>query len=439
MKYKSAFLAIAIYGLLAAQPQIAFTEYNLKNGLHVILHQDNSLPIVAVTVTYHVGSKNEDSERTGFAHFFEHLMFEGSENIKRGQIDELIKNAGGQLNASTSFDLTNYYFVLPSNQMELGLWIESERMLHAKIDSIGVETQRSVVKEERRSSYDNRPYGSVYEQVFKHAYKEHPYRWTPIGSFQYIDKAEISEFVEFYKTFYVPNNAVLSIAGDINIPSAKKLVEKYFTDIPKSTRPIPRPKISEPPQTAEVRDTVFDNIRLPGVIQAYHMPRLGSPDSYALEMLTTLLSSGQSSRLYKTLIDNRKLAIQTRSMPVTLEDPGLFIIFSIAAKGKDAKEVEDAVREEIARTQDELISEEEFTKLRNQTELRFVREKSRMLGIASALAEYHILQGRAGLINQEIQKYMAVTREDIRRVARKYLTAANSVVLYYLPKPSKQQ
>lgn len=420
--------------LLGQGKEIAFTEYDLPNGLHVILHKDNSTPIVAVTTTFHVGSKNEDPQRTGFAHFFEHLMFEGTENIGRGKIDELIQSAGGQLNASTSFDKTTYYFVLPSNQLELGLWIESERMLHAKVDTVGVETQRKVVKEERRQSYDNRPYGSIIEKTFQHAYKVHPYRWTPIGSFQYIDQATIDEFRDFYKTFYVPNNAVLSIAGDIDIEKTKALINAYYKDIPRGTKEIPRPNVTEPKQTAEVRDTVYDNIRLPAVIQAYHIPKMGDKDYYALSMLTTLLSSGQSSRLYKELVDNKKIAVSTGSFPFPLEDPGLFLVYAISGFGKTADENEKTINDEIAKAQNELLSDEEFQKIQNQVETDFVMDKGQMRGIATSLADYYLTYKNTNLINKEISRYLAVTKEDIRRVAREYLQPQNRVVLYYLPK-----
>ena len=204
-------------GILSVQAQnkIEFEQYKLKNGMNVILHEDHSTPIVAVTVLYHVGSKNENPERTGFAHFFEHLLFEGSENIKRGEYMKLVQSNGGILNANTSFDRTFYFEILPSNQLELGLWLESERLLHAKIDETGVETQREVVKEEYRQRYDNQPYGTFLPQMFKRAFVEHPYQWVPIGSLEHLNQAKIEEFRDFYKTYYVPNNATLSIAGDI--------------------------------------------------------------------------------------------------------------------------------------------------------------------------------------------------------------------------------
>ena len=222
---------------------IKFEEYKLSNGLHVILHEDHTTPTVAISVLYHVGSKNEDEKRTGFAHFFEHLLFEGTENIKRGEYMKLVQNSGGVINANTSFDRTFYFETLPSNKLEQGLWMESERMLHAKIDDIGLETQRKVVKEEKKQRYENTPYGRLLEQIFANSYTKHPYRWTPIGEAQYIDNATLPEFIDFYKTFYVPNNATLSIGGDLNIAEAKVWIEKYFGTIPKGTKEIPLPTI----------------------------------------------------------------------------------------------------------------------------------------------------------------------------------------------------
>ncbi|MDP4192449.1 MAG: pitrilysin family protein [Bacteroidota bacterium] len=418
--------------------KIVFTEYDLENGLHVILHQNNSTPIVAITVTYHVGSKNEQLDRTGFAHFFEHLMFEGSDNIKRGEYFQLVQNAGGELNASTSFDQTVYYEELPSNQIELGLWLESERMLHLKIDSIGVETQRGVVKEERKQRLENQPYGSILEQTFSHAYKQHPYRWTPIGSVQYIDKAKLSEFMEFYKTFYVPNNAVLSISGDFETGKMKEIIKKYFSDIPKGTKPIFRPSIIEPKQTSLVKDTVYDNIQLPAVIKAFHIPAQGTDDYYALNMLTTLLSSGQSSRFYKQIVDKQQKALFVGSFPFSLEDPGLFLVYSICNVGVSANQVDSLINKEILKVQSDLIDQKEFEKLRNQVENDFVGNKETNLGIATSLANYYLFfKGNTNLINTELERYMKVTREDIKRVANEYLTDRNETLLYYLPKSAK--
>ena len=421
--------------LLQAQ-NIEFTEFDLKNGLHVILHEDHSTPIVAVSIMYHVGSKNENPDRTGFAHFFEHLLFEGSENIERGQFDKLITGAGGVNNASTSQDRTYYYEILPSNQLELGLYLESERLLHAKIDSIGIETQREVVKEERRQRYENTPYGTVIEQTMNRAYRVHPYRWMPIGSMEHLNAAQKEEFMEFYKTFYVPENAVLSIAGDINLKLTKKLVKKYFEDIPKGGKTIPTPNEVEPKQTEEVRDVVFDNIQLPAVIHAYHIPAQGTEDYYAMSMLAQILSQGESSRLYKSLVDEQQKAVFVGAFPFGLEDPGLTLAFGIAniGTGTSAEALEEAMDNEYEKVKSELISEREFQKLKNQIENDLISQNSSVAGIAENLANYYMYFGNTSLINNEIKRYMSVTREDIQRAAKTYLDVNNRVALYYLPK-----
>jgi zinc protease len=417
--------------------KIEFTEYDLANGLHVILHKDNTTPIVAVSVLYHVGSKNEDPTRTGFAHFFEHLLFEGSENIKRGEFDKYITGAGGTNNANTSSDRTFYHEILPSNQLELGLWLESERMMHANIEPKGVETQREVVKEEKRQRMDNQPYGSILTEILKRAYTVHPYRWPTIGSLDHLNQAKLQEFIDFYKTYYVPENATLSVAGDIDIAQAKLSIANYFKDIPKGTKPVPRPSIVEPAQTKEVRDVVFDNIQLPAVIEAYHMPAQGTDDSYALDMLSTLLSGGQSSRMYKSLVDEQKKAYTVGAFPFSSEDPGLYLAFGIANVGINIDDLEKGMDAEINKVKTEPVSEKEFQKIRNQVESQFVLQNSSMVGIAEQLANYHVYYGNANLINTEIERYMKVTRADLQRVAKKYLTVENRVVLHYLPKSAQ--
>ncbi|MEZ4960633.1 MAG: pitrilysin family protein [Saprospiraceae bacterium] len=425
---------LGLTAMLAQMNKINFEEYDLPNGLHVILHQDHSTPIVVVSVLYHVGSKNEKPDRTGFAHFFEHLLFEGSENIARGQFDDYTQKAGGYNNANTTQDRTFYYDLLPSNQLALGLWLESERMLHARVEVQGIETQRQVVKEERRSRYENRPYGSFMEEIMKRAYKKHPYRWTPIGSMAHLDAAEEKDYKHFYEEFYVPNNATLSIAGDINVEEAKALISKYFSTIPRKKEPY-RPNIVEPALGGEVRDTVFDNIQLPGVMQAYRIPAQGTEDFYAVSMLGQLLAQGESSRLQRALVDEQQLAVAVGNFPVSMEDPGVSLAFGICNAGVDPKALETSMNAEIERTHTELISEEEFQKLRNQVEADFVTANSTVAGIAESLANYHTYFGDANLINTEIDRYLKVTREDIQRVAKKYFNKDNRVVLYYLPKP----
>ncbi len=429
---------VLYFGAFAQNKEIKFEEFDLDNGLHVILHKDASTPIVAVTVMYHVGAKNEKPGRSGFAHFFEHLLFEGSENIGRGEFMSMVKSAGGALNANTTQDRTFYYEILPSNQLELGLYMESERMLHAKIDSVGVETQREVVKEEKRQRIDNVPYMSFQEEIFKRAFKEHPYRWTTIGSMEDLDAAEFSEVMEFYKEYYVPGNATLSIAGDIDIEETKELVKKYFSEIPKGDEPF-RPNIEEPEMQTEIRDTVYDNIQLPAVFQAYRMPGQGTDDYYALNMLTTLLSGGPSARLQKRLVDKEQKALQVAAFPYALEDYGLFITLGLVNQGVPLPELENAMNEEFEKVKTELVSEREFQKVKNQIESDFVSSNATVAGIAESLANYHVYFGDANLINTEIERFNKVTREDLQRVAQKYLRPENRVVLYYLPKSEQPQ
>lgn len=433
---KKVTLFVALLCSFAAQAQnIKFIEYDLPNGLHVILHEDHSTPIVAVTVLYHVGSKNEQVGRTGMAHFFEHLLFEGSENIGRGEYAKYVENAGGGLNANTTQDRTFYYDLMPSNQLELGLWLESERMLHAKVENKGIETQREVVKEEKRMRYDNQPYGSLLPEALKHAYKKHPYAWSPIGSMEDLNAAKDEDFVNFYKTFYVPNNAVLSLAGDMNVEETKKLIAKYFGDIPKGTNAIPRPTVKEDINTGEVRDTIWGKDELPMVVQAYHIPAQGTPEFYAVDMLNTLLSNGESSRLNRAMVEEQQLSLFCGAFTFNLEDPGLTLAFGLANMGVDPKTLEDGMNKEFDKVKEELISEKEFEKLKNQIESQFVSSNSSMAGIAESLANYHTYYGNANLINTEIERYMKVTREDLRTAARKYYTPENRVVLYFLNDP----
>lgn len=426
-------------GMLAAQTNtIAFTEYDLPNGLHVILHEDHSTPIVAVTVMYHVGSKNEDPSRTGMAHFFEHLLFEGSENIGRGEFTRYIENAGGTLNANTSNDRTFYYEVLPSNQLELGLWLESERMLHAKVEKVGIETQREVVKEERRQRIDNQPYGNLLEETMSRAFREHPYRWTTIGSMEHLNAAKDEEFVDFYKTFYVPNNAVLSIAGDIEIEATRKLIETYFGGIPRGTKEIPRPTVVEPAKNAEIRDTIWGKDQLPLVLQAYHIPAQGTEEFYAVDMLNKLLSDGPSSRLNRSVVEEQQLGLFCGAFSFSLEDPGLTMAFAMANMGVAPGELEAAMNAEFEKVKNELISDKELQKLRNKIENDFVSANSSVAGIAESLANYHMYFGEANLINTEIDRYLAVTAEQIREAARKYYRPENRVTLYFLLDPNSQ-
>lgn len=420
---------------LTAQAQrnaIEFTEFDLDNGLHVILHEDHATPIVAVTVLYHVGSKDEVEGRTGFAHFFEHLLFEGTENIGRGEYSKIVQSNGGALNANTTQDRTFYYEILPANQLELGLWLESERMLHANIDIDGVETQREVVKEEKRMRIDNQPYGSFQAEMFSRVFTNHPYTWTPIGSMDDLNAAQLGEFMDFYKKFYIPNNATLSIAGDIDPEEARELIELYFSDIP-AGQEVVHPSVEEEALEGPIVDTIYDNIQIPGVFVGYRMPGQTADDAYALDMLNTVLSRGGSSILPKRMVDQEQTAIQVVSFPYTLEDYGIFITLALANGDNSTDVLMNSMDEEIAKLQANLIDEETFTRALNQIESSFIQSNSSMSGIAESLANYHVYYGDANLVNTEIERYRNLTREDIQRVAREYLTEDNRVVLHYLP------
>jgi zinc protease len=477
---------ICFFSLSAmGQRKIEFTEYDLNNGIHVILHQDKSTPIVAVSVLYHVGSKNENPERTGFAHFFEHLLFEGSTNIGRGEYSEIVEKNGGALNANTSQDRTYYYEILPSNQLELGLWLESERMLHAKVDNVGIETQRSVVKEEKRQRIDNQPYASFTSEMFKRMFSEHPYNWVPIGSMEHLDAAQEVDYVNFYRTFYVPENATISIAGDIDIEQTKKWIDLYFNSIPSgqainlyrdfenleelefekkyglsktkfnsndflnSSDPVAKKLIGsyskmpiEIPRTKKdlielggiISDTIYDNIQSPGLFMGFKFPDQNHPDSYALDLMNEVLSGGSSSRINKTLVEKMELATFAFSFNYGLEDAGAGIFAAIASQDIDLFDIQNAFDEQINKIKNELISEEEFQKIRNQYENSLVSSNSSVAGIAENLADSHVYFGNTNRVNSLLENYLKVTKEDIQRVAQKYLTLDKRVILYYLPK-----
>ena len=431
------FLVSCSLGLRAQN--IQFEEYDLDNGLHVILHQDNTTPIVTVSVLYHVGSKNEPPGRTGFAHFFEHLMLEGSPNIGRGEYFKIIQAAGGSLNANTSNDRTFYFQTLPSNQFELGLYMESERMLHAVIDSTGIATQKEVVKEEKRLRVDNQPYGSILSEMLKNAYQGTSYEWAPIGSFEDIDAATDQDFVDFYETFYVPNNATLSIAGDIEIDQAKEMIQAYFGEIKRGTKEIPRPVIAAPDLDGGIEADVFDNIQVPAVIQGYRMPPQGTEDYYALQFLTQLLSGGQSSRFQKVLVDEKRMALAVQAIPLGLESGGLFINFALPNQGYETADLANEIDALVEQVKNEPIPEREFQKLKNQIENNFISGYGSVQGIAESLANYSVYFGDANLINTEIERYQKVTAEDVQRVAQKYLVPENRVMLTYRPMAEKEQ
>ena len=410
---------------------LAFTEYDLPNGLHVILHENHAAPVVSTYVLYHVGSKNERPDRTGFAHFFEHLMFEGSENIPRSRIDKLISGAGGNLNASTSFDVTDYFFHLPQNQLALALWIESERMLHNRIDETGVETQRQVVKEERRMRYDNQPYGSLFEQLCKMVFAGTSYEWTPIGSTQYIDQAQIGEFREFWKTYYMPNNATLAIAGNFKTEDAKKLVADYFGDIPKGTAP-KRPVVKlTPPKKPVLVEVKESKTPLPAAMHAWVACPETDPDAVALDLLADILASGRSSRLYRRLVDREQAAVAAQAFPVLFESAGLIGVFATGNRGVTLEKLDQLIDEEVEKVKAEGVTEDEFTKALNGKEDELARDNSQMSARARNLARARLTWGKTSEVNGELDRYLAVKREDLKRVANKYLIKEQTYRLHY--------
>jgi len=430
----------AVSCLSVQAQQVSFEEYELDNGMHVILHKDNAAPVVTTAVMYHVGAKDEETTKTGFAHFFEHLLFEGTKNIERGDWFKIVSSNGGRNNANTNQDRTYYFEVFPSNNLELGLWMESERLLHPIINQIGVDTQKEVVQEEKRLRVDNAPYGHFIEQVFANLFEEHPYRWQTIGSLEHLASATLDDFKRFNEKYYVPNNAVLVVAGDIEIESTKKMIEGYFGPIPRGNE-IERVEAKEAPITAERRAKYNDpNIQLPAVFLGYRTPGHSERDAYVLEMISSLLSDGNSSRLYKKLVDEQKQALQVFAFNFGLEDYGTYLVGGLPLGDVSLDDLVVEIDEEIDRLQNELISDNDYQKLQNKFENSFVNANSSIQGITSSLATYYMLyDGKTSLINTEIDIYRSITREEIQSVAKKYLNKNQRLVLEYLPTESAEE
>ena len=418
--------------------KVEFEEYDLNNGMHVILHQDNAAPVVTTSVMYHVGAKDEQPDRTGMAHFFEHLLFEGTKNIKKGEWFKLVSSNGGKNNANTTDDRTYYYEVFPSNKLELGLWLESERLLHPIIKQEGVDTQNEVVKEEKRLRVDNQPYGRFLEYVKQNMFKKHPYKGTTIGKMAHLDDATLEEFLAFNKKFYVPNNATLVVAGDIDVPSTKKLIEDYFGPIPRG-KDIERNFPKEDPITEAIEAKGYDaNIQIPAIMAAYRTPSMKTRDSRVLDMISSYFSSGKSSILYKKLVDTKKMALQVGAINLSQEDYGTYILFGLPQGETKLADIISEIDEEVLKMQTTLISEKAYQKLQNQFENNYVDSNSSVEGIANSLARYNVLYGDTNLINTEIDIYRSVTREEIRDIAKKYLNPNQRLILEYLPESAKK-
>ncbi|MGH2575993.1 MAG: M16 family metallopeptidase [Ignavibacteria bacterium] len=422
---------------LYSQSKIDFEEYGLDNGLHIILHRDNSNPVVSVNIWYHVGSKDEDPKRSGFAHLFEHMMFQGSKNVGKAEHFSYIQKAGGILNGTTSRDMTKYFQTVPSNQLELVLWLESDRMMSLNVTQENFDNQREVVKEEKRESYDNRPYGTWAIHMFNKAYQNHPYYMPPIGSMEDLNNASIEYAKSFYKRFYAPDNAVLVISGDIDYTVTKKLVQKYFDNI----KPIKNTQKLYPDDNiliGEIRDTISDNVQLPALFIGYKIPGIKSKDIYALDMLSSLLSDGKSSRLYKTLVYEKKIAKSVNSFVWELELGGLLIITATGLKSSSAsgrlEEIENQIYAEIEKLKKEAASVNELEKIKNSVESDFVNRMQTVMGKSDLLAHYWTFFKNTDMINTDTENFLNVTERDLSDAADKYLTQNNKVVLYYLPK-----
>lgn len=425
-------LLCATVGLSFAQ-EVAFEEYDLDNGLHVILHQDNGAPVVTTSVMYHVGGKDRTEGRTGFAHFFEHLLFEGTENIERGKWFEIVSSNGGKNNANTSQDRTYYYEVFPSNNLELGLWMESERMLHPVIDQDGIDTQQEVVKEEKRLRYDNSPYGSFLMVLGKNLFEKHPYKDPNIGYMKDLDAATLEDVKAYNKKYYTPNNAVLVVAGDIDIPETKKMIQDYFGSIPRG-EDVVRNYPKEDPITVQRNVTAYDaNIQIPAIGLAYRTPGFRNRDAYVLDMVSTYLSDGRSSKLYKKMVDDQKQALQVGAFNIGQEDYGMYLVFALPVGETSLEVLKKEMEDEVAKVRNGLISERDYQKLQNKFENDFVNSNSSVEGIANSLARNYMLYGDTNLINKEIDIFRSITREEIKEVANKYLKPNQSVIINYLP------
>ncbi len=424
------FLALAFFTSNAQE--IDFVEYDLENGLHVILHQDNSAPVISTSVMYLVGSKEEDKGKTGFAHFFEHVLFTGSKNIKEGEWDKIVNANGGFYNANTGHDRTYYFNNFPSNKLELTLWIESERMLHPIITEKAIKTQQEVVKEEKRLR-ENQPYGNIFQVVSENLFKVHPYNNFIIGSMEDLSSASIDYYLEFNKKFHVPNNAALVVAGDIDIEKTKEMIKKYFSDIPRGID-VPRDYPMEEEISSTIKVESFDkNIQIPAYLLGYRTPGHNEREAYVLEMISIYLSSGQSSRLYKRIVDEKKLALQISSQNLSLEDYGIYFIFSLPMGDTKMDTIVSEIDSEIELMQTDLISDKDFQKIQNIIENRFVSSNSTVAGIGNSLAHNYFFHDTTDHINTELDIYRSISKEEIREVAKRLLGKNQRLELKYLP------
>ena len=428
----------------AKLPQVKFTDYKLNNGLRVILSVDHAAPVVAVSVTYNVGSRNERPGRTGFAHLFEHMMFQGSQNVGKGEHMKLIQNNGGTMNGTTNQDRTNYFETVPANQLEMALYLESDRMHALDISQTNLDNQRAVVQEERRQSYDNQPYGQMSEAVDDLLFSSFGYQHSTIGSMADLNAASLEDVRSFFKIYYAPNNACIAVVGDFNEANAKKLIEKYFGGIPRQTTP-PAPDLTEKPVGGEKRKEMTDRLaRLTRMEIAYKTVSGDNPDSFALQMLGNILSAPRTGRLYNALVEKR-LALNANAGGFAGRGPSLFSFSATVPPSGNPQEIEKIWDAEVARIQKEGVTEVEIQKAKTQARARAIvggggrfGGTDSVLGRANALSQFAIFYNDPNRINTQLARMLAVTAEDIKRVANQYLKKDNRAVVIDGPEASEE-
>ncbi|HLT24270.1 MAG TPA: pitrilysin family protein [Ignavibacteria bacterium] len=414
-------------------PRVEYREFTLDNGLKVVLSKSDKIPSVVINTTFHVGAKDEDQGKSGLAHLFEHLLFEGTANTTSGEFDKLLTERGGESNAYTTMDSTSYYTVVPSNQFEFALWLDSDRMAGFGIDQQSLDIQKQVVLEEKMTVYDNSPYGSLEEESSIRLFKGTNYGKMIIGSAVDVESVTLKEIKGFWERYYHPSNAVLSIVGDIEYDSAEELIRKYYGDLPALPHG-ERKSFDYNEITSEIRDVLYDDVQIPGVFIFYKLPKIGSAENYALKILNSLLNDGDSSRFYKRLIHEKGLVSEIDSAVYEMEDVGML---SITAYGYPDTEP-SLIEEEIYNILDEIMAGEftggELTKVKNKVETSFSSRRLSIINLADKLSQIKTFYGDTELINTEINYYLNVTRDDIISAAKKYLNHNQRVVLTYLPK-----
>ncbi len=410
---------------------IKFKRFELENGLRIIVHQDKSTPLACLNILYDVGARDENPEQTGFAHLFEHLMFGGSVNIP--SYDEPLQRVGGENNAFTTNDITNYYLTLPAENLETGFWLESDRMLSLAFSEKSLEVQRNVVIEEFKQRYLNQPYGDVWLLLRPMAYKVHPYLWDTIGKeISHIENAKIADVKNFFAKFYCPNNAIMVVAGNVELDEVKRLAEKYFASIPKgpdNKRNLP----IEPFQTEARSLTVERDVPVDAIYKAYHMCSRYDKEYYTIDLISDVLSQGNSSRLHNTLIKNKKLFSDLHAYVMGDFDKGLFVVSGKLSKGVTMEEADNAIMEELEKLKSEFVSNNELTKVKNKVEATHVFGEVEVLNKATNLAVSELL-GNADIINNEVGKYLSVTIEQIKEQANLIFRKENCSTLYYKSK-----